>query len=460
MLGSKNRIRLQSFKIFVSRGAMSKVQKLLQKSHPADLGMILPYLRPSEAQTILTQIAHRGKQAQVLASARPDSAAELLRQLDIPLSAAILQEMSPDDSAQLLELLDEDLRTKLFEQMAELESEQLQDHLVYKTETAGRLMVTDFLALSPKETVADAIEALRKAPSLEVVYYLYLVSGSGKLQGVVSLRQLLLVAPETELREIMSPNVISARIDEDQEVVAARVDRYDLLALPVVDHVGRMVGVVTVDDVIDVIKDEATEDMLRMAGASADDPLLTGSTLTSVRLRSPWLLASSFAGMFNFFVMHQFEDLLSRAVLLAGFVPIVLGMGGNVGSQSATLLVRGLALRIVDGSQYFRLMLRQLKVGLTLGVGYGIIVAGLVLGANLVGGFGSEGATVFQLAGTAGLGIFCSMMVATTIGTTVPLVLDWLGIDPAIATGPIVTTSTDMFGCLAYFGIATLLIGG
>ncbi len=458
MLGNKNRMLLHSLKTFVTRGVRGKLQKVIQKAHPADLGLTLGHLPPAMALAVLEAIEEPAKKAQVLSEADPELAAELIVQLAPEEIAALLSEMYSDDSAQILENIDDELREQIIRQMRQAESEEVQERFDYLDETAGRIMVPDFLALSPETTVAEAITALREGADVELVYYIYVVNEAGKLDGVVSLRRLLLVDPSTPLLAVMVPDVITVRVDEDQEEVANRVERYNLVAIPVVDDVGKMLGVITVDDVIDIIKEEATEDILRLAGTGEEDPLLSGSVLRSFRARWPWLLASCFGGMFAFLATHWFEDLLSRVVLLAGLIPVVMGMGGNVGTQTSTLVVRGLAIRRLDASQLLRVMFRELQVGGLLGLAYAGLVGVLVVAFEATAGLGNLGTGVLRLATVAGLGILSSMLVATGIGTAIPLLLDRMKLDPAVATGPIVTVSIDVCAVLSYFGIARLLL--
>lgn len=460
MLSNKNRMLLQSIKTFVARGVIHKVAKVIEKVHPADLGLVFGHLRVSEARKVLDLIPDPERRGEVISETATDVAAEILGTMTPVEISVILQEMYSDDAAQVLERFDEDLREEILQHMADVESKEVEERFEYPEETAGRIMVPDFLALQPESSVGDAIAQLQTAEDLEIVYYLYVVGEAGQLVGVVSLRQLLLVPSKTPLRDVMTTDVIAAQADEDREEVARKVARYNLLAIPVVDDLGKMLGIITVDDIIDIIKEEATEDMLFMAGTMGmQDPLVTGSIAGRVKSRWPWLLASWFGGMFAFFVTDQFEDSLAKFVLLAGFIPIVLGMGGNVGTQSSILVVRGLATRALDSREILVVTLNEIKVGTVLGLIYGILLAAVVISLQVLGVVSQSTFDPWQLGLVVGLGIFCSMLVASVIGAATPLLLDRLGIDPAIATGPLVTTSVDVLGVLSYLSIATALLG-
>jgi magnesium transporter len=458
MLGNKSRMLLQSIKTFVARDARAKLVKIVEKAHPADLGLIFGHLRLSEARKVIECLPNAEEKAHALSETDPELAAAILRESTPRAISTILQEMYSDDSAFILEQFDEELRSAILHEMKDDESREVEKRLEFAEDTAGRLMVPDFLALSAETTVAEAIAALQDARDLELVYYLYVVSETGQLVGVVSLRQLLLVGPRTRLADIMVKDVITARVHEDQEDVARRVARYNLVAIPVVDDLGRIVGIVTVDDVIDVIKEEATEDMLMMAGTSAEDPLVSGSVLTSVKLRSPWLLTSFLGGLFAFAIIHQYEDALVKAVMLAGLIPIVLGLGGNVGAQSSTMVARGLSTSVLDTSQVLKVTLKELRIGALLGLIYGGLLALVLLALPKVGLLGSPDLHLPSLAAVAGVGILASTSVAAIIGALIPMLLDRLRVDPAIATGPLVTSALDAIGVLVYFAVATLLL--
>jgi len=460
MLGTKTRMLLHTVRTYVTGHANQRLCRLVEKTHPADLALIFAHLRPSEAVEVLKKTASLEKKAEIISEVEPEIAMEILANFEATDIAELLQEMASDDAAQILENFDDEVRASILGHMQDNESRMVEERLEYDDETAGRIMVSEFLALSPETTATDAMTTMRTSEDIEVIYYLYVTSEGGQLAGIVSMRQLIMAGPDTPLKDLMAEDVVAVHATDDQEDVARVVARYNLLAVPVVDSLGKLLGIITVDDIIDIIKDEADEDMLRLAGTMDDTAnMVTGSAWSSVRVRWPWLLASWFGGMFAFYVTDQFQEALTKVVLLAAFIPIVLGMGGNVGSQSSILVVRGLATRLIDYDQIWRVMFREVRIGALLGLLYGVLLAIAVMVMGLTGLVSSAPVSAIKLAAVVAAGVFASMLVATIIGSTCPLLLDKMGIDPAIATGPLVTTSVDVLGVLVYFTIAVSFLG-
>ena len=275
----------------------------------------------------------------------------------------------------------------------------------------------------------------------------------GHLVGVVSLRALVVHSAATPLSDLMETDVISATVNTDQEEVARLAARYNFLAIPVVDDGNHLVGIVTIDDVVDVIREEATEDILKMAGAD-ETAYESPSVLRNVRMRAPWLFATWLAGLAASMLIGVFEDQLTKTVALAAFIPVVLGMGGNVGSQTATIIVRGLATGRVSAELGVTYLLRETGIGLLLGLLYGVLLGVYAAVAH------GDGAAVVGLPLTVGLSIFLSMAISACVGATTPLIFNRLNIDPAVATGPIVTTTVDVLGTLTYFLSAALIMSG
>jgi magnesium transporter len=314
-------------------------------------------------------------------------------------------------------------------------------------------MSPDFIAIMEDVTAGDAIRIVQDSPDVEMAFYIYVVNTHGSLIGVVSLRQLVTSRPDVQLHDIMNPHVVSVRTDEDQEDVARLVSRYDFLAVPVVEEPSRLVGVVTVDDVIDVIREEATEDILKMAGAGEEWDE-SHSVLGSVKSRAPWLAAAWIGGIVASFVIGHYEGTLQKYLPLAAFIPIIMGMAGNVGTQSLTIVVRGLATRRIDTKKFWSVAGREVATGFLLGILYGA-----ALGAVGYLRMGYDLATnVMTLAVIVGVAAAASMTVAALLGAATPLLFARLHIDPAVATGPFVTTTIDVLGVLVYFNLTEMLI--
>jgi magnesium transporter len=328
-------------------------------------------------------------------------------------------------------------------------SEEVEDLLRYDDDTAGGIMVPDFFALKENTTAKEAIESLQKEhQDVEMPFYLYVVDEYDNLVGVSSLRQLVLVPPETPLKTFMTTDVFSVKTDVDQEEVAKIVARYDILAVPVVDENNRLVGIVTVDDVIDIFRREATEDMLKMAGAGGEF-IETQSVFRSTRIRLPWLFASCIGGIIAFLIIVRFEASLVKFTYLAAFIPVIMGMGGNIGTQSSTIVVRGLATGRLHIRDIWSVVLKELSIGLILGVIYGV----------LIGTVAQVRYNMAFLALAVGLALISSMAIAALIGSLVPMAFARINIDPAVATGPFVTTAIDILSVYFYFKIATSLLG-
>ena len=378
-----------------------------------------------------------------------DTFCDFIAGMELEAIVEILEEMPNDDVADLLGRLPEEKSKTILEKMRKEESEEVEDLLRYEDDTAGGIMVRDFIALTENTTAKEAIESLQKEHSeVEMPFYLYVVDDYGKLVGVSSLRQLVLVPPETPLKELMTTDVFSVHTNTDQEEVAKIVARYNILAVPVVDETNRLVGIVTVDDVIDIFRREATEDILKMAGAG-EEFVETKSILKSTRIRLPWLFASCLGGIIAFFIIGRFESSLNKIAALAAFIPVIMGMGGNIGTQSSTIVVRGLATGRINIRDLWAVVFKELSVGVILGVVYG-----LVLGSVAHARYSME-----ALAIAVCIAVISSMSVAALIGSIVPMGFARINIDPAVATGPFVTTAVDIISVFFYFTIATTLLG-
>jgi magnesium transporter len=331
--------------------------------------------------------------------------------------------------------------------MRRKESGQVESLLEYGEQTAGRIMNPAVFALNEDLTVGEAITALQGSRDVEMVFYLYVVDVRRHLVGVTSLRRLLLVSPETPLKRIMTPDIISVRVDTDQEEVARQVASYNLLAVPVVDEENKLVGVVTVDDVIDVIKDEATEDLLRLAGVSGDERISTPAG-EALRKRLPWLGVNLVTAFVAASVVALFEGTIEKVTALAVFMPIVAGMGGNAATQTLTVIVRGLALGELSWANARKALGKEAVVGLGNGLALGLVAAGVA--------WVTKNDPMLGL--LLGMAMVCNMFVAATAGTLVPLGLKAMKVDPALASSVFITTFTDVVGFASFLGLATVFL--
>ncbi len=374
----------------------------------------------------------------------------LVRDMELERLVLLLNLMEVDDETDVIGRLPDQVREQVLSRIHGEDREHVEELLGYPEDSAGGIMSPLAFRLREEATCREAIDALQDAEELESVFYLFVENEAEQLVGVTSLRNLLTHPPGMRLKDFMTTEVITVHPEVDQEEVARVVGRYDLLAIPVVDDHRKLLGIVTVDDIIDVIKEEAAEDMMLMAGVHelADGGITTG-VLQSSRERVLWLLATLGGGIVASESIALWSASLETYAVLAGFLPVVLGMGGNVGTQSATITVRGIALGRVQPRDLLRLIWRELRVGFMLGLGYG-----LLLGIYCLLRFPQTKMLGLGVAGA----IFIAMTVATSVGAIVPLTLERMHIDPAVATNPIVTTLMDNIGVIIYFSITTYLL--
>jgi magnesium transporter len=440
---------LDSVKRLLRIGATANLLNLLQKQHPADLAQIFGTLLDNERQAVFSVLVDRNPRLamETVSEMGPEPGALLLTGRSAEEIAKLLQEIPSDDAAALIDYLPEELSQEVLELMRHRESQQVENLLEYGEQTAGRIMNPSVFALSEDLTVGEAITALQSSRDVEMVFYLYVVDARRHLVGVTSLRRLLLVSPETPLKRIMTPDVISVRVDTDQEEVARQVASYNLLAVPVVDEENKLEGIITVDDVIDVIKDEATEDLYRLAGVSGDERVGTPA-FEALSKRLPWLGVNLVTAFMAASVVALFESTISRATALAVFMPIVAGMGGNAATQTLTVIVRGLALGELAWGNARKALVKEAIIGLGSGLTLGTVAA-LVAWAT-------KGEEMIGL--LLGMAMVCNMLVATIAGTIIPLGLKALKVDPALASSVFITTFTDVVGFASFLGFATIFL--
>ncbi len=445
-----NQILLDSIKRLLRRGAVARLKNIVNKSHAADISVVFRSLSHTERLKLFDLLQDPEQKGLLFSELEEDIFLDLVQEMQPDDIVPIFETMPTDDVADLLGRMPEESADAVLARMKREGSDELEGLLRYEDDSAGGIMVPDFIALTQETTAKDAIASLQKEYlDVEMPFYLYVVDEYGKLVGVSSLRQLVVVPPETPLKNFMTTDVFSVRTDMDQEEVAKLVARYDILAVPVVDETNRLVGIVTVDDVIDIFRKEATEDILKMAGAG-EEFIETKSIFKSMKIRLPWLFASCLGGILAFFIIDQFENSLSRYIYLAAFIPVIMGMGGNIGTQSSTIVVRGLATGRLSIREFWQVISKELAVGFILGVVYGV----------LIGTVAQFRYRMELLALSVGIAVISSMAVAALIGSLVPMAFARVNIDPAVATGPFVTTAMDIISIVLYFVIATSLLGG
>ena len=388
--------------------------------------------------------------ALILGEMELEEQAKIIELLSPASVANVLSEMPYDDMTDILGEVDEDTSKEILSLMQKDDAEEVKELLGYPKDSAGGIMTTEFISFKESLTVGEAIKKLRElAPSAETVYYLYTTDEDDKLVGVVSLRELIVSQDDDLIREIMRTNVLSVQAETDQEEVAQMVQKYNFLAIPVTDEDDKLLGIITVDDIMDVIEEETTEDIYHLVGTSEIEGSLMDAKVTAIaKTRLPWLIICLLGGLFSGSIIANFEESLEAVVALAFFIPVIMDMGGNVGAQSSTVFVRGVATGEITNAQMFRYFFKEVKAGALMGIVCGSVVS---LAAGLWQWNPILGLVV-------GFSMLCTVTLAATIGTLVPIIFTKRGIDPAVTAGPFVTTIKDVTGLMIYFYIATMFM--
>ncbi len=373
---------------------------------------------------------------------------DILAEMNPSYAAEMLSNMYADDAVDVLNELDKDQVVSYLTIMDDESAKEIKELLHYEEYTAGSIMTTEFVAISQNQTVRSAMYILKsEAPNAETIYYIYVVDDDKKLVGVISLRDLIISHDDVMISEIMSERVMSVGVSEDQETIARQMKDYDFLALPVVDFQHHLLGIITIDDIMDVMEEEASDDYSKLAGI-ADLDSIDPNPFNAAKKRLPWLVALSFLGMFTASLIGRFEATLDKVAILAVFIPLIAGMAGNSGTQALAVAVRGIATGDLEKENKMTLIIREAGTGLITGTSCGIVVSILV--------YVWKGE--FFLGLLVGVSVLISLFVATLAGTLVPLLMHKLKVDPAVASGPFITTINDIISILIYFGLATLFM--
>ena len=443
------RIVISSARKFVNMGALSRLWNLLKNFHAADISSLMKHLTSRERLILFNVIFDQDKEksGEVLRELEPEDAAPIVKELHLNQITELFQIIPSDDAAPILELLPDEMKEAVLAAMEEKPSEDVKELLLYEEETAGRIMSPDFYALDHNTNVSDAITAMQLERDVESAFYLYAIDEMTRLVGVVSLRQLLFARPNTKLKEIMTKDVISVHPETDQEEVARYVADYNLVAIPVVDSENTLVGVVTVDDVIDVIEEEATEDMYKMVSLDTTDRI-QDSAFKSIKKRIPFLLFSLITASLAPLVVHYFEGTIEQFIKLVVFLPLVMALGGVAGNQTIAIIVREIAIGQAEWVGARKALFKEIMVGIGNGVIIGAILGGLsyLLIKNPYLGL------------ILGLAIIINLFIAALVGTLIPLVLKLLRLDPALGSVNLLTMCTDSVGALTFLGLGTLFL--
>jgi magnesium transporter len=434
----------------LQRGEREAVEDLLwELVEQRQLYPVLRALEPFELAR-LAELLGDETFGEFLAELDPSDAADLLERLSSREAADVLEAMAPDDAADVFARLDPDEARQILVEMEPLEAQELQELLSYPPETAGGRMTPSYVALLPDVRVDQAIAALRKvAAEVETIYYAYVVDEANHLLGVVSMRDLVLSPPYRTVGEVMTRDIVKVCATADQEEAARLLVEEGLLAIPVVDDEDRLLGIITVDDVADILEREVTEDIERLGGSQPlEVPYTRATPFYLWRRRVGWLLILFIAEMYTGTVLRHFEKELEEAIALAFFIPLLIGTGGNAGSQVVTTLVRAIAVEGIDIRDFFRIFPKEFIAGL--------------LAAAVMGTAGFLRAEILgvdpAISLTVGVALFCIVLWAVTVATLLPLLLRRLGIDPAVVSSPFIATLVDGTGLVIYFNVARIIL--
>ncbi|MBU9710422.1 magnesium transporter [Evansella tamaricis] len=432
---------------YMREAKKESLQTVLEELHPYDLAELYRALPEKHHFRFLTYLTSK-QIADLLMELEQEIQMEVLHKLGIEKSSKVMDIMDNDDLADMLSEISEEKLEEYLSAMHKDESKSVQQLMSYPPETAGGIMTNEFVWIRDYYSVREAVDKFKTFAGLtRNIYYLYVIDENKKLVGVVSYRDLLLADLNEKIEDIMFSRVLSVPIEMDQEEVAQLIQRYDFLAVPVVDEKNVLKGIVTVDDVIDVFIEEANEDIEKLSASGKSIDFSTKATTASFR-RLPWLILLLFIGLITGSILDGFEQTLSQVVALIFFMPMIAGMTGNTGTQSLAVVVRGLVTNTLEKRTILKLVWREFKVGTMIGITCGLLVFTV---ASIW-----QGDLVFGM--IVGISLLITLIIGTMAGTIIPLILYRIGIDPAVASGPLITTLNDIFSLLIYFGIATTFL--
>jgi magnesium transporter len=438
---------IDDIKDLVDSKAEYLLKNILSDLHPADISEILDHLDEEERNYVF-QIIETEKASEVILELDNASREDILENLDEEQISDMLDEMQSDDAANIVQELDDETAQKVLSQLDYEDSQEVKELLKYDEDSAGGIMQLEFVSVYDTETVQEAIEEVReKSKDVEKIYDIFVVNKQEQLVGVLSAETLLVVFPGKLVSEVMNPEFVFAAVHQDQEEVAKMFKKYDLVTIPVTTPAGKLVGRITIDDIIDVIEKEASEDVSKMAG-SVDEDVTETSSLRISRSRLPWLLTALAGELLAAFVLSRFEESIHTILALAFFLPIIMAMAGNIAIQCSSIVIRGLATGEIGIIDMQRQILKEIRVA-----GINGIILGFVLASIVTIWIGD-----FHVAAVVGTALVCVIFFAAFNGTIFPLILKKLRIDPALAAGPFVTMTNDTLGIMIYLGIATFFL--
>jgi magnesium transporter len=456
----KNPLLVPELREMITTGNSEMLREFCEAGHPAVVAELISALSAQEAWEVLRR-SDLPLRAEIFSHLNGEIQVEIISTLKRDDVARLLTDMPPDDRADLFKRLPDDNRESVLPALAQAEREDIRRLAAYEEGTAGAVMTSDYATLAPDLTAINAIERLRDvAPDKETIYYAYVVDEKRRLLGFVSLRDLIVAQRDTRIAEMMHREVIFARVSDDQEDVARKIQRYDMIALPVVNGGDALVGIITHDDAMDIITQEQTEDMekfMAIAGSHEGVSYVRTPAWVHFKNRAGWVIVMALLGLVSGYIIQEFKGLLFQFAILATFMPMLAATGGNTGSQSATLVVRALALKEVSPRDIFRILAKELQVSLLLGLSLSI----MAYGRAILFGWNSKGPEILSLnrLGIAiAIALCLQVVTATLIGAMLPLAAARLKLDPAVIASPVLASIVDITGLLIYFTTVNLLL--
>ena len=438
---------LDQLKEYIEQKREFDIIDLFAELHPADIADLIDHLKEEE-KILLFSLLDIEKASDVILELNDISKEQIIEDLSDKQLTDIIDEMDSDDAADFIAELDEEQAQAVLEAIEPEESEEVKELLKYEEDTAGGIMQSELISIEDDATVMDAVKKIVNiSDEIEDVYNVFVVDRDERLVGTIPLQKLIISKRYQRVSEVIDQSIPSVHTDVDQEEVARMFEKYDLIALPVVDDDNRLLGRITVDDVVDVMQEETSEDIYRIAGLDEDDSVFN-SPLSSVKKRLPWLYLNLLTALVSALVIGFFEDTIKIMVVLAVFMPVVAGLGGNAGSQTLTLIVRGLALGDITFENSKKALYRQILVGVANGLLVGVVIGVIA--------YLWKGIPVLGL--VLGLAMIINIFVGTLVGTLIPLGLQWLKSDPALGSHIFLTAFTDAFGFLSFLGLATIFL--
>ena len=447
---------LDDFKFLIDQRQDAKLRNILISMHPSDIAELGERLGNNEELVYLFNLMDAETASEAIMELEETVREHLIEKLENRRLSELVDEMDSDDAADFVSEIPEEDKEEVLEHVEQEDVDEVRELLKHPEDTAGGIMALEIIAVRDDSSVDEAIDEIRrKAEEVEDIYNVYVVDKANKLTGMVTMKDLILAKGNTSVANIVLKEVFAVPVNMDQEEVAKLARKYDLVSIPVVDDQDYLLGRITIDDIVDVIQDEATEDIHKMAGLTDEEEIRETAVFKIVKARIPWLVWGLFGGLISAWVMGEYHTTLQNKITLAFFVPIIMAMAGNIGIQSSALVVRGLATGEIVPQDLMWRCFKEIKVALLNG-----IILSFILLATISTGWGSQDGTAhYDLAILISVSLLIIIVVAGVLGSTIPLVLKKVKVDPALATGPFITTSNDIIGLFLYLKLAELFLG-